>query len=103
MNYKSPINLIISEAMHQIHEQEEREIVKAVHSIGVDVDEYELLRALQYDRDQYQKGYDDRDAEIVRCKDCKHQLEYRTGSCPYYTTVGSVAPDDWFCADGKRR
>lgn len=41
--------------------------------------------------------------DIVRCKDCKHQLEYRTGSCPYYTTVGSVAPDDWFCADGERR
>ena len=40
--------------------------------------------------------------DIVRCKDCKHQLEQRTGSCPYYTTVGSVAPDDWFCADGER-
>ena len=41
--------------------------------------------------------------ELVRCKDCKHQHEYRTGSCPYYTTYGSVPPDDWFCADGERR
>lgn len=41
--------------------------------------------------------------EIVLCKDCKHRNEYRTGSCPFYTTWGSAAPDDWFCADGKRR
>lgn len=41
--------------------------------------------------------------EIVRCKDCKHQYEYRTGSCPYYTTYGSVPQDDWYCADGKRK
>ena len=41
--------------------------------------------------------------EIVRCGDCKHQNEHRIGSCPYYTTWGSVAPDDWFCAGGKRK
>ena len=40
---------------------------------------------------------------VVLCKDCKHQHEYRTGSCPYYTTYGSVPPDDWHCGDGKRR
>ena len=41
--------------------------------------------------------------ELVRCKDCKHQYEYRTGSCPYYTTYGSIPPDDWYCADGVRK
>lgn len=41
--------------------------------------------------------------ELVRCKDCKHQHEYRTGSCPYYTTYGSVSPDDWFCAVWERK
>lgn len=40
---------------------------------------------------------------IVRCKDCKHRYEYRTGSCPYYTVYGSTAPENWFCADGKRK
>lgn len=40
--------------------------------------------------------------EVVRCKNCKHQNEYNAGSCPFYTTWGSVAPDDWFCADGDR-
>ena len=41
--------------------------------------------------------------ELIRCKDCKHQYEYRTGSCPYYTTYGSVPPDGWYCADGVRK
>ena len=40
--------------------------------------------------------------ELIMCKDCKHQHEYRTGSCPYYTTYGSVPPDGWYCADGKK-
>lgn len=33
-------------------------------------------------------------AEIVRCKNCKHHLE-----CDYWIENG----DDWFCADGKRK
>lgn len=40
---------------------------------------------------------------VVRCKDCKHQREYKMGSCPYYTTYGLVPPDGWFCAGGKRK
>jgi hypothetical protein len=40
---------------------------------------------------------------LVRCKDCKHQHEYRTGSCPYYTTYGSEPQDNWFCADGVKK
>lgn len=34
--------------------------------------------------------------EIVRCKDCKRK---DTLSCP----KAPKRPDDWFCADGKRR
>lgn len=47
--------------------------------------------------------WNDNHGELIRCKDCEHQREYRTGSCPYYTTWGSVAPDDWFCADSKKK
>lgn len=46
---------------------------------------------------------EDRPQELVRCKDCKHRYEYRTGSCPYFTVYGSTAPENWFCADGKRK
>lgn len=99
MNYKSPINIICSEFQTTV----EGEIFKAVQRVGVNVDKDELLKALQYDRGQYQKGYADRDSEIVRCGECKY---YREGFCynphAYETTGGNTTPD-WFCADGERR
>ena len=92
--YKSPIELI----MGQIETQTENYICKAIRNVGVNVDKDELLKALQYDRNQYQKGYNDRDAEIVRCKDCKWNNGY-TGCDKYLLPHGG----DWFCADGERR
>ena len=96
----------------------DNEILKAVQNVGVNVDKEELLKALQYDRGQYQKGYDDRDAKIVRCKDCKHRpvkpddyetgfdLEFPDGKCPCQCDDGYYSwypNDNWFCANGERR
>ena len=43
-----------------------------------------------------------RQPEIVRCKNCDRRGTY---DCPIY--VGGYgdhgSPDDWFCADGKRK
>ena len=59
-----------------IKEKEDAIVLEVKRQLGVDVDRGELLQALQYDRFQYDKGYDDghRDAmdKLVRCKDCKH-------------------------------
>lgn len=55
MNYESPINII----SQQMKIQMEDEIMKAVQRVGINVDKDELIRALQYDRGQYQKGYMD--------------------------------------------
>ena len=86
--YESPIKITYSEPeaieltsmaeriSQRIVAQQEEYIYGAIAKMGVTVDKDELLKALQYDRDQYEKGYADgraaRDAEIVRCKDCKH-------------------------------
>ena len=94
--YKSPIDLIVGKMNLQL----EGEVCKAVQNVGVDVDKDELLKALQYDRGQYQKGYNDRDTEIVRCKDCVHIGNMYI--CPVFYSK-EKQPDDWFCADGKRR
>lgn len=70
--YESPIKVVQGELETQL----EGEILKAVHRVGVTVDRDELIRALRYDREQYQKGFDDArvDAVVVtRCKDCKHK------------------------------
>lgn len=44
--------------------------------------------------------------EIIRCKDCKHQDpdRFNDGSDNYVCRKGhGWKPDDWFCADGKRK
>ena len=100
MSYQSPIDLI----MGQMNLAFEGEVCKAVQNVGVNVDKDELLKALQYDRGQYQKGYNDRDAEIIRCKDCKMYNEWDVwdstgyGRCMH---LQRLVPPDWFCADGE--
>lgn len=53
--YKSPIEMIQTE----IEMQMEGETLKAVQRVGINVNKEELLKALQYDRGQYEKGYQD--------------------------------------------
>lgn len=102
MSYESPIKLIQSQMRNQIDEY----ILKTVMNVGVDVDKEELIKALAYDRGQYQKGYDDRDAEIIRCKDCIYWDEGHAEECDNLDSVcfhnGWCKPD-WYCADGKRK
>lgn len=67
--HESPIRSIESEMKMQL----EGEILKAVQNVGVDVDKEELLRALAYDRGQYDKGYKDGVREV--CEKIVEQLE----------------------------
>jgi hypothetical protein len=53
--YKSPITIITGQIKYEI----ENEIYRAVQEVGVSVDKEELIKALQYDREQYIKGYTD--------------------------------------------
>lgn len=53
--WESPVNIIMGEMQTQI----EGDIYKAIQNVGIDVDKEELLKALQYDRQQYEKGYAD--------------------------------------------
>lgn len=59
MMWQSPIN--ISNLADEITEQFNKETLdytmKVVRRIAVDVDEKELLLALNYDRNQYEQGY----------------------------------------------
>lgn len=96
MNYQSPIEIIQTQLQNQIEE----EIYKAVVNVGVSVDKEELIKALRYDRNQYQKGYADRDLEIVRCKDCTYYTGGIDGYCDrwFRRSGGNMA----FCSEGER-
>ena len=57
--YESPINIIFQNIQEQIAIQTERDILEIVRKCGIDVDKDELVKALNYDRNQYNKGYVD--------------------------------------------
>ena len=111
--YQSPIEITrtVDDIVTKINEKQDETIVHACMRVGVNVDKDELLKALNYDRHQYEKGYADgrraRDSEIVRCADCKHwvtvidhkKAEY--GLCDVIKVVGTT-PKDGFCYKGER-
>ena len=98
MSYKSPIELIRGQVQTRIEDQ----TFSAVQQVGINVDKEELIKALNYDREQYQHGYQDRDAEIVRCKNCKNAESAFDGKMSRCKIRG-LRKNDWFCADGERR
>ena len=59
--YESMIKVIEEQANAHL----EQEIMSVVKRVGISVDKEELIRALKYDRGQYEKGYEDgkRDGE----------------------------------------
>lgn len=104
MAWESPIEVITDDIKVKI----EGEIVRAVQRIGVMVNRDELLRALQYDRGQYDKGYADGRAdavaEIVTCEKCRYcdtDLPKGLWWCKLHE-IGSRGEYD-FCSDGYGR
>lgn len=80
--YQSPITIIAKEIETQI----DNDCVKAVQRYGFDVNAKELYKALKYDREQYQKGYEDAKRDYARptgewqlhgmiyyCSECGHE------------------------------
>jgi len=53
--YESPIAIITTEYQSSIDD----EVLKVTQKLGIDVDKDELIKALKYDRGQYEKGYAD--------------------------------------------
>ena len=53
--YESPIKIIAGKIQTQIDD----EIYRAVQNVGINVDREELLKALEYDRGQYEKGWEE--------------------------------------------
>lgn len=63
--YKSPIETVMKEVFQKMNEDFENSVLKAVQKVGTNVDKEELLKALIYDRGQYDAPYE----EIVRIKE----------------------------------
>ena len=63
--YESPIEKIYGEIQEEINRRDEEYILTLTRSIGYNVNQDELIKALQYDRHQYKKGYADAKKEIL--------------------------------------
>ena len=60
--YESPIKIIIG----QIKTNYEDAIYSAVQNVGINVDREELLKALEYDRGQFEEGFKEGEKYILR-------------------------------------
>ena len=90
MSYESPIiTTAIQDMSNAIVEAKDNMIIaKVQETIGIDVDKGELLRALAFDREQYQAGYRDGKAEReadwivngdemkITCGNCKETFAF---------------------------
>ena len=97
--YESPITIIDAPMKHIMEEREKEIVLQVQMQMGVQVDRDELLRALQYDRGQYEQGYADAMASVVRCKDCKY---WRDGYCDNPSGLDVGASKNAFCSNGER-
>ena len=56
MSYESPIEIV--KTMHdRIEHDIENNVFKLINSYGININKDELIKALKYDRHQYEKGY----------------------------------------------
>lgn len=69
--YKSPIDIMYGEMRMTI----DNDILKAVQEYNITVDKEELLKALQYDRDQYKKGFADGTRAMIRVLDRLREMK----------------------------
>ena len=59
-NYESPITRIENQLLEEMVKNEEDQFVLEVRqTIGYQIDKAKLIKALNYDREQYEKGYQD--------------------------------------------
>lgn len=57
-DYESPIEVCMQQVMYDLMTKQEDYIIEEVNRCGVTVNKEELTKALAYDRDQYNKGFE---------------------------------------------
>ena len=116
--YDSPIDVIFNRTVDNIMSAFNKSIddgvVECVVKAGFNVDKDKLVEVFTQDKrryeEAYRKGYAQRDADIIRCKDCKwwqngicmndnvSRMIHDCGCYPDFMTDGH-----WYCPEGKRK
>ena len=88
--WESPIEIIKTD----IQTRYEENVMQAVLSCGINVNKEELIKALQYDRQQYKKGYEDAKAE-PHWIPCSERLPEKNCRCLTTNEAWGVFEVDW--------
>lgn len=101
-SWESPFSVEIKEISKTLNDELENQVIAVVCEAGIMVDKEELIKALNYDRNQYEKGYTDAcktRVEVIHCRDCT----YHSGSyCHYKYSYGAYVRDDHYCGYAER-
>lgn len=88
IGYESPITRIMRDIQTQIIKESENQIFQAVQKCEIKVDKEELIKALQYDRGQYEKGY--KEGAIVELENIRHKIAEEIYNTNGYVTYGNA-------------
>lgn len=93
--YESPIQVIYKDVEWQL----EANIVSAMQKVEVIVDREELIKALTYDRDQYEKGYEDGRKAAERKRSFWEVRQYGTSAYTVCHNCGNGGSGRycWYC------
>lgn len=104
--YKSPIELFrVDDIVKEVNEELDTYIYESIIKCGINVNKEELIKALQYDREQYYKGYED-GRRVISCANCNCMYNDYAGRCvcdaPMFSwghvhTVNDGFVDIWEC------
>ena len=98
--YKPPIEIIMKEVCQKMDEDFENAVFKAVRKVGINVDKEELLKALIYDRGQYDKGYEDAMNEVkhpqpLKFEDLKEGMWIYDAPYEEIVRIKAIESNEW--------
>ena len=104
--YESPIELFdVADYTQKVNEETDNYIYEYIVKLGINVNKEELIKALQYDRAQYDKGYKD-GYRTITCANINCKYNGYAGHCtcnePMFSwghihTVNDGFVDIWEC------
>lgn len=69
MSWESPIDIIYQTVYKDISQLMDNCVMDAITEVGISVNKEELIKCINYDRNSYEKGYEDGRAEAIdECK-----------------------------------
>ncbi len=101
-NYNSPIQ-IIQDIQNNIRENFDNKIYNAVIKYDIHVDKQELIKALEYDRNQYEQGFKDAKKRYEKALDkaCDYLERVNSQDCNIFDEYDDI-PDIAYSFDKKQ-